>query len=299
MSCSFHERELVTFWLAGTLDPDEAERVSRHVDGCDDCRTGLVDGRTVVDGLRELHLRSDEAVAAAAGDVNPPHLLVCSRCRGEVALLRSINADLTRDNAARRWMHAWLVPTAVAAVLLLGVGLARYAARDRGAGVPAHASMRPEATIVQRTDPVEPLPVRVAESRALVYRRPGVSSQPFLEAFNRAIAPYRAGRYPDAANRLAELAADFPDAPEPPLYEGVAQLLSGRPDAAIGPLERATLLAQDSEWQPDAEYYDARARLASGRGEGRQTLVRLCANSGPYQSQSCRALGAAAPLPVR
>ena len=112
----------------------------------------------------------------------------------------------------------------------------------------------------------------------------------FLEAFNLAIEPYRAGRFPEAAASLADLGATFPDAAEPPLYEGVARLLAGHPDAAMAPLGRAARLASGTEWLPDAEYYGARAGLAAGRDEGRQTLVKLCATSGPYQSQSCRAI---------
>ena len=150
-----------------------------------------------------------------------------------------------------------------------------------------------------RAEPIEPLAVRVAESRALVYRRPGADSQRFLEAFNQAIEPYRAGRFPEAVTRLAGLGAAFPDAAEPPLYEGVAQLLTGDTNAAIASLDRAAPLAKGSEWQADAEYYGARARLAAGRDEGRQTLLRLCAAPGPYQSQSCRAAGATASLPAR
>src|SRR5204863_8503384 len=34
VSCSSEARELVTFWVAGSLGPEEAETVSRHVAGC-------------------------------------------------------------------------------------------------------------------------------------------------------------------------------------------------------------------------------------------------------------------------
>jgi hypothetical protein len=37
-------------------------------------------------------------VSAAAGDLHAPHLLVCSRCRDEVDLLQTINAELNTRN---------------------------------------------------------------------------------------------------------------------------------------------------------------------------------------------------------
>src|SRR5712672_3506224 len=96
MTCSSPSRELITFWLAGSLSPDEAALVERHVASCADCREAVDAGRAVVRGFQGLHLSADEIVAAAAGELQPPHLLACSRCREEVALLRSINADLNR-----------------------------------------------------------------------------------------------------------------------------------------------------------------------------------------------------------
>ncbi|MBZ5560621.1 MAG: zf-HC2 domain-containing protein [Acidobacteriia bacterium] len=46
MPCSSPERELLTFWLAGSLDAGEAERVARHVAMCDSCRSDAANGRT-------------------------------------------------------------------------------------------------------------------------------------------------------------------------------------------------------------------------------------------------------------
>ena len=300
MSCFAAERELVTFLLAGTLDPPDAEQVSRHLNTCPDCRAAVADGAAFIAGLRELHLRADDIVAAAAGEQTSPHLLVCSRCRDEVAVLRTINADLGAAAHGRRSRVSWWVQAAAAAAVALGVGLAWNAARDRQAsGRMAAPAATPAATIARNEEAIEPLAVRVSERRALVLRRPDADSAAFVERFNQAIEPYRAGRYPEAAGRLAGLAAAFPDAPEPVLYEGVARLLAGDPATAVARLDRATTLAAGTEWTPDAEYYGARARLAAGRDEGRQMLVRLCASPGPYQAPSCRAAGASAPSPAR
>src|SRR5436853_1673316 len=125
MTCSSPTRELVTFWLAGTLGPDEARLVSQHLETCADCRADVADGRVVIDGMRELHLRPDEVVAAAAGELNAPHLLVCARCREEVTTLKAMNTDLTRTAPARR-PEAWTIarasrygPLAFAAMVLV------------------------------------------------------------------------------------------------------------------------------------------------------------------------------------
>ena len=104
MNCSAPPRELITFWLAGSLSPADAALVSSHVESCAECRLAAVEGLAVVKGFSELHLAADEVVAAAAGDLDAPHVLVCSRCRDEVALLRTINAALTRTSGRSAWI---------------------------------------------------------------------------------------------------------------------------------------------------------------------------------------------------
>lgn len=107
MTCSAPARELITFWLAGSLNPAEAALVSNHVEACAECHAAAVEGLAVMKGLSALHLDAEEVVAAAAGELDSPHVLVCSRCRDEVALLRGINADLARAPDRRGWI-AWL-----------------------------------------------------------------------------------------------------------------------------------------------------------------------------------------------
>jgi hypothetical protein len=246
----------------GTLAASEREAAQEHVTRCDACAK-------VYQGLAMFE-RESRALGAPVRSVSPGFA------------------------PFRYW------PASIAALLVMGVAAGLL---YRGSPpAPINAPMPAPATTEARAEPIEPLAVRVAESRALINRSPGGTSQAFLAEFNSAIEPYRSGRFAEAAERLAALGTRFPDAPEPPLYEGVARLLSHNPgaaDAAIGPLDRASQLAKGSEWQPDAEYYGARARLAAGREEARPTLVRLCTASGPYQSQACRALGATAPASVR
>jgi hypothetical protein len=126
MSCASPLRELVTFWLAGTLDPAEAEEVARHVTSCADCRADVSDGRMVFEGLRELHLTADEVVAAAASELTSPHLLVCSRCRDEVATLQAVNADLGKSASRGSSWRAFGAAVAAAAAVALAVWIAPW-----------------------------------------------------------------------------------------------------------------------------------------------------------------------------
>jgi hypothetical protein len=126
VSCTDPSCELVTFWLAGSLGPAEAAAVASHVESCAECRAAALEGLSLVRGLRDLHLPAGDVVAAAAGEMSPPHLLVCARCRDEVALLRTVNADLgrtldvpARPPSARRWQPIGLAALAAAAVLAL------------------------------------------------------------------------------------------------------------------------------------------------------------------------------------
>jgi hypothetical protein len=258
------------------------------------------------------HLSEETCLALVDGTLAPPereaaldHVTRCETCarvyQGLLEFDRESRALRAPAASAPRARRSFYVPTSIAALLVMGVAAALFFRPPPPA--PAGEGPTTSATSVSRgvsAEPIELLPVRVSESRALILRRPGGSSEAFLKEFNLAIEPYRSGHFIEAVDGLAALGTRFPDAPEPPLYEGVARLLSNSPGvgpaAAIGPLDRAVRLAKGSEWLPDAEYYAARARLASGReDEGRQILVRLCAASGPYQTQACRAAGRTAP----
>lgn len=144
MPCSSPERELLTFWLTGSLDAGEAERVARHVAMCDSCRSDAADGRELIEGLRTLHLTAEEVVAVAAGEMESPHVLVCGQCRREVAQLKEVSAALASESGRspfrRRWMPlgvAALVADAVVAVVVRVVPRSQPQTRvDRGPASP-------------------------------------------------------------------------------------------------------------------------------------------------------------------
>jgi hypothetical protein len=156
---------------------------------------------------------------------------------------------------------------------------------------PERAPASTRATLA-RID-VAPLDVRLSADRALATR--GSGGTPFLEEFGRAIAPYRDGRFAEAATLLGALAAKFPDAYEPPLYHGVALLLAGDHSAAIAPLDRAAGLGPASI-QDEVRWYRAAALQRAGNSsEVLRVLRTLCDGAGPFRDRACAIVNSASP----
>jgi hypothetical protein len=242
----------------------------------------------------------DGELAGPESEAAVDHITRCPECarvhRGLVAFERESGPLRGRDarkGPAPAWRWAGAAAAALAAVTI-------FVARPRIAQAPSDDVTTPRsapAVVAVPSSTIAPLPVRVAQDRAVVYRGGGEDPASFLKAFDEAIAPYRSGRYADAVASLAALGARFPEAPEPPLYEGVALMMAGRTAEARERLARAERMAAGTEWAPDAEYYASRARLENGQSEGRATLNRLCASPGQYQQPACDAL--APPSPSR
>jgi hypothetical protein len=236
----------------------------------------------------------DGTLSPAEREAAVEHITRCAECarvyRGLVAFERD-SAPLHGRDANRRSASAWRWAGPLAAAL---AAVTLFVPRPRVANAPSDVTPSspptPVAAVVAPPDAVAPLPVRVAQERAVVYRGRG-EDQAFLKAFDEAIAPYRQGRYADAVAPLAALGSRFPTAPVAPLYDGVALLLAARPAEGGVRLAEAERRAASTEWAPDAEYYSARARLENGQSEGRATLNRLCASPGPYHQPACDALG--------
>ena len=241
----------------------------------------------------------DGALATAEREAAVSHITRCVECarvhQGLVAFGRA-GAPL-RDRGGPRvpspvWRWAGPIAAALAAVTI-------FVARPRVANAPAEVATPsvPASAPAVAPPAITPLPVRVSQERAVVYRGRGEDPAVFLKAFDEAVGPYRQGDYGEAARRLGALGAAFPRAPEPPLYEGVALLIAGRPAQGADRLAEAERKAAGTEWAPDAEYYHARARLEAGQGEGRGILNRLCASPGPYQQPACDALASSPSTP--
>jgi cytochrome c-type biogenesis protein CcmH/NrfG len=142
---------------------------------------------------------------------------------------------------------------------------------------------------------VEKLQVRVSADGARVSRMGGVDPQKFLAAFERAMEPYRKDRFEEAVVELRTVAAAYPRAAEPRLFEGVSLLMLKRGPEAVIALEGARKLAGKGDLARDAAYHHAVALAVAGRPTGRGALQRICETDGPYKMQACQALRSLSP----
>jgi hypothetical protein len=286
VSCGAAEHELVPFLAAGTLAEEERAGVRAHVETCSDCREELQRSQELVGALRQLHLSSEEVVAAAWGDVPPPsHLRACSRCRDEVALVRRVNEGLRDAGSAHRF--TWGLAAAAAVVVAVGVLLVRTPERTPALS-PLVVSPPPRPRAEWRPDVAKP-PVRLTAANALSFRRSG-SSDAFLTAFAAAIEPYRRDDFAAVAQRLEAVRRDYPRAAEPAFYQGVSLLLAGLPERAVEALEAAR---QEETFADDATWYLAIAYARSARTEeARTALAALCGQGGAHDQAACAGLRA-------
>jgi hypothetical protein len=85
-----------------------------------------------------------EALAALARREGPEatrlavldHVMACPACRREFDLVRAVEGAGAAAGAVRRGRPAWLLPTALAATVLVAVGLGEHALRSGEADVP-------------------------------------------------------------------------------------------------------------------------------------------------------------------
>jgi hypothetical protein len=299
VTCRSSTRDLVTFWLAGSLSPAEAALVSDHIKACAECRDAAMDGAAVVDGFRSLHLTADEIVTAASGDLNSPHLLVCPQCLDEVALLRGINSDLARSGSSRdRTPQRWLALTA-AALVAIAVPLVWLVVR------PTEESVAPASPIAQAPQPNRPEPAprpRIAIEKAslaalaresVVLRGSASPRRALLDGLAQALEPYRRDDFGEALARLNALEPGHSGAVEIAYYRGVCLLLLDRPGEAVAPLQAAADRMRPAD---EAAYYLAVAKVnaASSPEESSAAvagLAHICDGGSETAARACAALG--------
>jgi len=243
------------------------------------------------------------------------HLAVCVACADVYRVVEQVRTGATsvapQAWSARRWggFQASYVLVA-AAMMAIAVSGTLWVMRGRGPAIqdqtasnptplPAPEVAAPSAgappAVAARAPrlwaalPVAPA-VTLPASLTLVMRGTAPDSQAFLSAFGAAIAPYREGRYAEAAAALGGVTRAFPDVPEGWYYLGVSHLLAGSPAAAIDPLERAV---PSSVVGDDAAWLRAVALERAGRtDEAAAALRTLCAGAGPARQRACEAEGA-------
>jgi hypothetical protein len=268
------EHEWVSF-ATGTLTASERERFSDHLVSCAECTAVY---RAVT------HVRQE----ASAFDAGAP-----------------------RPNSSTRshWSRALLPQALAASLLVVSIGLLVWNLRlqQRTVDLEAQINRIARTTSPRVTETPAPVaspaaPVAPAEPRAwalgqtapdvrlpaylaLSVRGADKERDELLHAFGEGLAPYREGRFREAADRLAPLAARQPNVPEVAFYLGVARLFAGEPSAAIAPLREARSSDVVSH---DARWYEAVALERSGRREDADAALReLCKIPSPYQATAC------------
>jgi hypothetical protein len=237
---------------------------------------------------------ADRLWAGARGELAPAdveamavHMADCGACAEAWRIARDFGTPA--ELAAPAHAFQWWMPAAAVIVLASGVSLF-YLTR------PTAITVTPTTAVVAPAQPsftieLEKAPVKVSSKYALTFRGPG-DGRKFLEALKIALEPYERNDYPAAAASLGALRAQYPDAVEPSLYQGVSLLLSGHAASAIEPLQHARDRA-DADHLDDATWFLAAASERAGRRDEAQRLAQaVCNGRGQRATSACSAAAA-------
>jgi hypothetical protein len=240
------------------------------------------------------------------------HVVSCERCREVYEAVRvlmeeapGVNHDfrtVARVLISPAWWRQHAPSLALAATLGVAVAAAALYVSNRPgepAGVttgdaPPVAAPPPEAAApappVFRLALVKPDVELPADLIVTSRGASGAGARRFLERFGEAIAPYREGRFEEAAARLEGLTAAHGDVPEVWFYLGVSRLFAGRAADALEALDQPGVAAAAGD---DLMWQRAVALERLGRTQESEAVLRaLCARAGRYRDQACGTVGA-------
>lgn len=157
-ACAAPEQSLLQDLHDGALDATTTRQVTDHAATCAHCGPELLDLREFQAAMRAAHLSSDEIVEAAWGgrSATEPHLLLCAKCRDEVGAIRTARLDAGGDSTERR--TRWAVPLALAATVVIGVGLTLMREPNRPSGSRQEPATRGEALRIDQLSPQGEVP---------------------------------------------------------------------------------------------------------------------------------------------
>lgn len=276
-------------------------------------------GEPIRRAYRELMARENQEMghpddatweAMAVGTLTGParaelfdHVVTCERCadiwRGLEALRVETDAGSMTSTApsapAASWLRSYAVPLAIAATLVLAVGVV-IVQRTPVSSTPGEATTTPGPATAPgwlAAFPISKAEIYVTAEEALPSRGvPAPEGEPPIERLANALEPYRAGDFAEAARRLEPLWHEFPNAGRPALYLGVSWLHVDRAADALAPLRAATG-ALLPEVAADARWFVAVALAHSGQRDAATTQVRgLCDDGGAGAERACAALKA-------
>lgn len=257
-------------FAADELDETARQRAADHIEACADCAEIF----RALGSLREGAVAIDPGAPPFAPSPDEP------AGHGDAAAAPPPSPAPGAPAGSRSWWYG----LAAAAAVVAAVGGVMW----RGARV---AVPQPQVAETAPVRPVEttvaPPPVPTPRAWAELATAPAVmlpasftivmrgeadaGRDAFLAAFGPAIAPYRAGRYAEAAAALQSLTDRFPAVHEAWFYLGVARLYAGRAAEAVEPLRRARpseVVAEQALW------LEAVALERSGRPDDATTALR-------------------------
>jgi hypothetical protein len=210
----------------------------------------------------------------------------------EVRLLGRIRSRLREAPAQGLGSWGWLRPLVLAGSLAL-VAASTWLAWRGGSRAPAIPP--PEDVATRPTTPPAPVfaltlekpPVKLSLS-ALTWR--GAGDNPLPAALKPGLDAFRASDYVAANRELTQVAARFPQAVEPPFYQGVSRLFLDDAAGALHSLSAAARLA-DPSFAADVTWYLAIAAERTGKKEEARThLSALCKGGSERAPAACATL---------
>lgn len=204
------------------------------------------------------------------------------------------NAVKSSPSRGERLFRAWMWPAGSIALAAVAIALAFWLL-PRKKEVPtqplAEVHQAPTAAPPFRLE-WEKLPIKLDASLMLVPRGAQLGvDQKYAAELTSALVSYRDDNFAQAAERLADVARNFPQGKEGQLYLGISELKLERNAEAILPLQRAQDLGRDG-LHDDATWYLALAYERVGRLQDALTqLENLCRSHSSYKDKACKAVG--------
>jgi TolA-binding protein len=248
--------ELVQASQMGTLPAPLQERIARHLGGCVVCQA-------LVEALE------DPAVARFTPE-------------DSTRILTRLRADAGRS---RRMIFAWWqLPAAAAVVALVGLAVALNRESTSLPGPPAPGEIAAGAPSVFQLDKPE---FRAGASSDLVWRGPADSAAP--TELDRALEPYHAGDFAEAARSLTALLDRQPQNATAHFYLGLSDLSRGSDAEAVTALEGAERTVQgDAELARETAWYLALAYRRTGQIQrAGAKLEALCRGGSSRAARAC------------
>jgi TolA-binding protein len=253
---------------AGVLAPEQAEPITRHLEGCRFCKSLLSD-------MEELdNLELDKATQ--------------ERIRDRVQQgVQPQTASARRASFSWSW---WLRPLPVAAMaavtVVLAIGLVFLLKRQPSSTV-AQSHQTPKAPAAPSVFALEKAPVMLPASAVVVWRGQEDASGKQARELKQALGPYEAGDYLEAANRLEVLRHKYPRMAEAAFYLGVCRLFLNKNEEAAVVLKDAVNLAGPS-LSDQATWYLALAYYRTGKPDlAGAVLEPVCKVGRKDSSRSC------------